>query len=65
VPTAETDFGNFRLGCGRLLYLAATITRRRQHTRVPLPLLSVGATEPSVARRAVYGRRVVANRVAG
>src|ERR1700674_3385940 len=47
----------------RLLSLAAHVPRRRQHTRMPLLILSVGVTEPPVARWAVYGRRVVANRI--
>ena len=47
----------------RLLCLAALITRR-QHTRMPLLILGVGITEPLPTRRAAYGRRVVAGRIA-
>ena len=32
---------------------------------MPLLILSVGVTEPPVARRAVYGLRIVAGRIAG
>ena len=47
----------------RLLCLAALITRR-QHTRMPLLILGVGITEPLPTRRAAYGRRIVAGRIA-
>jgi len=47
-----------------LLEVAAHVTRRHD-TRMPLLILSVGVTEPPVARRAVYGRRIVAGRIAG
>ena len=47
----------------RLLCLAALITRR-QHARMPLLILGVGITEPPPTRRAAYGRRVGARRIA-
>src|ERR1700676_416694 len=47
--------------CKRLLCLAVHVTSRRQHTRMPPLILSVGITEPPVARPAVHGGRVVAN----
>ena len=33
-----------------------------QHARMPLLILSMGITEPLLARRAAYGRRVGARR---
>ena len=48
-------------GGGPFVCLAAQVTRRYD-TRMPLLILSVGVTEPPVARRAVYGRRIVAGR---
>jgi hypothetical protein len=46
------------------LCLAALITTKRHHARMPLLILSVGITEPSLTSCAAHGRRVRADRIA-